>query len=85
MVDPGEQVSVTLRREFMEEALDSTQASDENIKKMEAMVKDFFASGVEVYKGRGMDLREKKRFEILPFFYLKSSFLKKKNLITLDL
>lgn len=51
MVDPGEKVSVTLRREFMEEALDSTQASEDEVKRMEAMVKDFFAKGIEVYKG----------------------------------
>lgn len=52
MVDPGEQVSVTLRREFMEEALDSTQATGAEVQKMEAMVREFFSSGVEVYKGK---------------------------------
>ena len=56
MVDPGEQVSVTLRREFMEEALDSTQASEADKNKMETMVKDFFASWVEVYKGISISL-----------------------------
>ncbi len=36
MVDPGEVVSATVRREFMEEAMDSASASDEEKKKMEA-------------------------------------------------
>ena len=51
MVDPGEHVSVTVRREFMEEALDSTNASQENKKTMENMVNNFFSKGEEIYKG----------------------------------
>jgi ADP-ribose pyrophosphatase len=51
MVDPGEQVSVTVRREFMEEALDSTTASEEKKKEMEAMVGAFFSKGDEIYSG----------------------------------
>ena len=58
MVDPGEQVSVTLRREFMEEALDSTQATGAEVQKMEAMVREFFSSGVEVYKGKFLNTRK---------------------------
>ncbi|XP_061399132.1 ADP-ribose pyrophosphatase, mitochondrial [Musca vetustissima] len=49
MVDPGEKVSTTLRREFMEEALDSF--------KDKQMIEDFFAQGVEVYKGYVDDYR----------------------------
>lgn len=51
MVDPGEHVSVTVRREFMEEALDSTTASEDKKQEMEAMVDSFFKRGVEIYKG----------------------------------
>lgn len=43
MVDPGEQVSVTLKREFIEEAL--------NGKIQEAELDDFFSNGEEVYSG----------------------------------
>jgi len=53
MVDPGETVSVTVRREFMEEALDSTGSdmSPEEKNKLEEQVKQFFKNGKEVYKG----------------------------------
>lgn len=50
MVDAGECVSATLMREFMEEAMDSTNLGlnqDQNIK----IVKEFFSSGDTVYKG----------------------------------
>jgi len=53
MVDPGEAVSVTVRREFMEEALDSTGSnlsSDEKLE-LENQVADFFKNGKEIYKG----------------------------------
>lgn len=43
MVDPGEQVSVTLKREFIEEAL--------NGKMKESELDEFFANGSEIYKG----------------------------------
>ncbi|XP_065336342.1 ADP-ribose pyrophosphatase, mitochondrial [Cloeon dipterum] len=46
MVDPGEHVSKTLQREFLEEAMDS--CSEEEISK----IKSFFESeGSEIYKG----------------------------------
>ncbi|XP_050304005.1 ADP-ribose pyrophosphatase, mitochondrial isoform X2 [Anthonomus grandis grandis] len=51
MVDPGEQVSETLKREFMEEALDSLEASFEQRKLDEEMIKQFFSFGSEIYKG----------------------------------
>jgi ADP-ribose pyrophosphatase len=43
MVDPGEQVSVTLKREFIEEAL--------NGKMKESELDEYFANGAEIYKG----------------------------------
>lgn len=43
MVDPGESVSVTLKREFIEEAL--------NGKVQESELDDFFSNGQEIYKG----------------------------------
>lgn len=46
MVDPGEAVSATLRREFLEEALNVLQDPAK-----EAMVGDFFAAGEVVYRG----------------------------------
>lgn len=43
MVDPGEVVSATVKREFMEEALSMSAISQE--------VDEFFNSGDEIYKG----------------------------------
>jgi len=51
MVDPGEKVSVTVKREFMEEALDSTGTAKENVGNLAAMVDKFFEGGEEVYRG----------------------------------
>ena len=51
MVDPGETVSTTVRREFMEEAMDSTGEMQGNTEDMEKMVNDFFANGLEIYSG----------------------------------
>ena len=51
MVDPGETVSTTVRREFMEEAMDSTGEMQGNTEDMEKMVTDFFANGKEIYSG----------------------------------
>ena len=48
MVDPGEKVSTTVKREFMEEALDSTGSTKDNIEEIQNMVNDFFDSGDEV-------------------------------------
>lgn len=45
MVDPGEKVSATLRREFLEETMDN-DAGDEA-----GAVEQFFAEGTEIYKG----------------------------------
>jgi len=51
MVDPGEKVSTTVKREFMEEALDSTGTAKDNLPELKKMVEEFFAKGEEVYKG----------------------------------
>jgi len=52
MVDPGEKVSVTVKREFMEEALDSTgEGMGEKVEALTAMVDNFFNGGEEVYRG----------------------------------
>jgi len=51
MVDPGEKVSTTVKREFMEEALDSTGSASKNLAELKQMVEDFFAGGDVVYKG----------------------------------
>lgn len=52
MVDPGEHVSETVKREFMEEALDSTgHGRQAAVEGMRSMVDDFFARGLEVYRG----------------------------------
>jgi len=51
MVDPGENVSVTVKREFMEEALDSTGEAKDNVEDLTAMVDKFFQGGEVVYSG----------------------------------
>jgi len=51
MVDDDEEVSLALKREFGEEALNSLQASAEQKEKLEAEIKQFFAHGTEIYKG----------------------------------
>ena len=48
MVDPGERIAITLRREFMEEALDSTATGRENIDQLNDVITDFFEHGEEV-------------------------------------
>ncbi|KAJ8959734.1 hypothetical protein NQ314_006158 [Rhamnusium bicolor] len=51
MVDPGEQVSETLKREFLEEALNGLEVSKEQSTKDAEMIKEFFQVGTEIYKG----------------------------------
>lgn len=67
MVDPGEQVSVTLKREFIEEAL--------NGKMKEEDLEEFFSGGEEIYDGyvddpRNTDNGKDFLFSIL-FLFLK--------------
>ena len=51
MVDPGETVSTTVKREFMEEAMDTIGEGKGNIDVIEGMVSEFFAQGKEIYSG----------------------------------
>lgn len=51
MVDPGEVVTATLRREFAEEAVNSLAKTDEERRKLERSFETLFENGVEVYRG----------------------------------
>jgi ADP-ribose pyrophosphatase len=51
MVDPGETVSQTLRREFMEEALNGLEMDAQQRVQKEQELATFFSRGVEIYKG----------------------------------
>ncbi|XP_071530892.1 ADP-ribose pyrophosphatase, mitochondrial-like isoform X2 [Panulirus ornatus] len=51
MVDPGELVSTTIKREFQEEALNSLEMTEEKKKQTEQQLKDLFQRGEEVYSG----------------------------------
>lgn len=51
MVDPGEQVSLTVKREFFEEALNSLQITQEEKNSMENSLENFFSKGSEVFRG----------------------------------
>ena len=48
MVDPGDTVSVTLKKEFGEEAMNSLEASPEEKGKIEKQINDLFSQGEEV-------------------------------------
>ena len=49
MVDPGEQISITLKREFSEEALALPEMNDEDQKETCAQhVAEYFREGLEV-------------------------------------
>ena len=50
MCDPGEKVSYTMKREFMEEALNSYEMSKDEIEKFKHSLNDFFHTGVPVKK-----------------------------------
>jgi len=51
MVDPGENVSATLKREFGEEALNSIQASKKQKEELEERIEELFENGITIYKG----------------------------------
>jgi len=51
MVDPGEHVTTTLRREFGEEALNTLEANEEIRKGVEKSIEELFDKGSEVYRG----------------------------------
>lgn len=51
MVDPGETVSRTLKREFMEEAMNSLKRDRAENEELEKSMRKFFEQGEEIYKG----------------------------------
>jgi len=57
MVDPGEEVSLTLKREFGEETMNTPELSPEQRKEAEATIKGLFANGAEIYRGYSDDPR----------------------------
>ena len=50
MCDPGEKISNTMKREFMEEALNSNEVSVEELADFKNKLSLFFSEGVEVIK-----------------------------------
>ena len=52
MVDPGEKVNATVKREFMEEAMDSTGTAKDNVEELKSIVNDFFDDGDEVRRSQ---------------------------------
>ena len=48
MVDTNEAVSITLKREFGEEALNSLELSEEKKKDLEKKIAKLFSNGIEV-------------------------------------
>ncbi|CAB0004633.1 unnamed protein product [Nesidiocoris tenuis] len=51
MVDPGEIVSQTLRREFLEETMNSLEMDGETKSQAEKHLEDFFSKSSDVYQG----------------------------------
>ncbi len=49
MCDPGEHVSTTLKREFMEEATDCLGANEDARAEIEQHLKEIFSKGEEVF------------------------------------
>ena len=52
MVDAGETVSATLKREFGEEALNSVEATEQEKKKIETQINELFKAGDQVEQGQ---------------------------------
>ena len=50
-MDDDEEVSLALKREFGEEALNSIQVTEAQRKGIEIQLKKFFENGTEIYKG----------------------------------
>lgn len=51
MIDPGETVSATLMREFMEEALNFLEKNNTEREDLQNSIAEFFRKGDEIYKG----------------------------------
>jgi len=52
MVDPGEVVTTTVKREFIEEAMDSLALSEDDQKRINQQISDFFKIFTEVSEQR---------------------------------
>ena len=68
MVNPGENVSLTLKREFTEEAMNSLEASDNDKKEIESNIKDLFNKGEivsELYPFRRGSIFRKRAYSYL--------------------
>ncbi len=48
MVEPGDTVSATLKKEFGEEAMNSLEATEEEKKEIEAHINELFKHGTQV-------------------------------------
>ena len=48
MVDPGEKVSATLKREFSEEALNTLTMSEKELHALESNINELFHAGTQV-------------------------------------
>jgi len=48
MVDPGEVVTTTVKREFIEEAMDSLALSEDDQHRLNQQISDFFKKNSEV-------------------------------------
>uniref|UniRef100_A0A0V0GA23 Putative transient receptor potential-related channel 7 n=1 Tax=Triatoma dimidiata TaxID=72491 RepID=A0A0V0GA23_TRIDM len=57
MVDSGETISQTLKREFMEEALNYLEMESEAKKEISCQLNCFFKNGIDIYKGYVDDIR----------------------------
>ncbi|KAF6024070.1 NUDT9 [Bugula neritina] len=51
MVDAGENINVTLKREFSEEAMNTLELPPDQVEKVTTQVNDLFQHGTEVYRG----------------------------------
>lgn len=51
MVDPGEVISATLKREFLEEALNSLEKNKSELAEIKRKIESLFKNGEEIYRG----------------------------------
>ena len=85
MVDPGETVSTTVKREFMEEAMDTTGERSNSVDEIDQMVSSFFANGQEIYSGYVDDPRNTDNawMETVAFLFHDDTEVSRKSDITL--
>ena len=60
MVDPGEVVTTTVKREFIEEAMDSMALSEDDQRRINQQISDFFKNYSEVRCRRFLKLFNEK-------------------------